>query len=309
MDRFIRFLPKNRLKKALEYFNRGDYQKACREFETYLTKDADKQSAQDQEMVRMYMVESYIEYARELTSKEKYSEATQTLEKAIELQPGYADVQHTLGTLYEKIGRGVEARDRFKKALDINPNYFSARVMLAKSYIGDRNYQRTLEELSTCLSVAPTFYVDHVKNLINLVRNDAPADERETIFHQLLEEKPSSSQVSKQIALEAIRNGDCDFALAELKKSLSMNPDYPDLHNIMGIAYANKGLTDDAILEFEMALKIHPDYLKARLNLALTLYEKGDSEAAMKNLMVVLKLDPNNELAQNLLKELQPVTS
>jgi Tfp pilus assembly protein PilF len=306
VDRFIRFLPKNKFKKALEYFNRGEYRKACREFEAYLSRESETHSMQDNEMNRMYAVEAYIEYAKELTTKEKYQEAAQQLEKAIELQPAYADVQYNLGTLYTKIGKNVEARDRFKNALEINPNYFRARIMLAMSYHADRNFQRTLEELDTCLSAAPTFYVDQVKNLIGLVRNDSPIEERLTIFNQLLEEAPSSSQVSKQIALEAIRNGDCDFAISELKKSLSMNPDYPDLHNLIGIAYANKGLIDDAILEFEKALKIHPDYLKARLNLALTLYEKKSNDEAMKHLMMVLKLDPNNELAQNLLRELQP---
>ncbi len=306
VERFIRFLPKNNFKKALEYFNKADYRKACREFEAYLSRDSQSQSVQNNEMIRMYMVEAYIEYAKELTPKEQYFEAAQQLEKAINLQPNYADVQYNLGTIYEKIGRNVEARDRFKKALEINPNFFRARIMLAMSYHNDRNFQRTLEELETCLSAVPTFYVEPVKNLIRLVRNDSPVQERQMIFSQLLEEKPSSSQVSKQIAFEAIRNGDCDFALSELKKSLSMNPDYPDLHNLMGIAYANKGLTDDAILEFEKALKIHPDYLKARLNLALTLYEKGANDESMKSLMRVLKLDPKNELAQNLLKELQP---
>jgi lipoprotein NlpI len=88
-----------------------------------------------------------------------------------------------------------------------------------------------------------------------------------------------------------------------------MNPDYPDLHNLLGIAYANKGLTDDAIMEFETALKIHPNYLKAHLNVALTLYEKGANETAMRHLEQVLQLDPENELARNLLTELQPVAN
>jgi tetratricopeptide (TPR) repeat protein len=66
-------------------------------------------------------------------------------------------------------------------------------------------------------------------------------------------------------------------------------------------------MTDDAILEFETALKINPDYLKARLNLALAMYEKGSREDAMRNLEMVLELDPENELAVNLLRELQPV--
>jgi Tfp pilus assembly protein PilF len=140
------------------------------------------------------------------------------------------------------------------------------------------------------------------------VGSESSVEERDKIFHSLLAERPSSSQVSKEIALEAIQNGDHELATRELKKSLSMNPNYPDLHNLLGIAYANMGLIDDALLEFETAIKIHPDYLKARLNVALTLYEKGSRDEAMIHLEKVLQLDPENELAQNLLKELQPVT-
>jgi tetratricopeptide (TPR) repeat protein len=66
-------------------------------------------------------------------------------------------------------------------------------------------------------------------------------------------------------------------------------------------------MTDDAIMEFETALKINPDYLKARLNLALALYEKGARDESMRNLELVLELDPENELAVNLLRELQPI--
>jgi Tfp pilus assembly protein PilF len=66
-------------------------------------------------------------------------------------------------------------------------------------------------------------------------------------------------------------------------------------------------MSDDAVVEFETALKINPDYLKARLNLALALYDKGAREEAMRNLEMVLELDPENELAVNLLHELEPV--
>ena len=309
IDRFVVLLPKKALKKALAHFNRGDYRKACKEFEAYLAKQDDGQGGQEQEMIRMYMIESYIGCAKQLKASNKYIEAAEQLEKAIAIEPSYADVHYNLACLYEILGKYDESEGELRRAIDINPNFFKVRVMLAKNHQRSGRIGEAVEELSEFLQVAPTFFIEQVKELIRLIRAGENPEKRESIFHSLLEERPSSSQVSKQISLEAIQNGDYDFALTELKKAISMNPDYPDLHNLLGIAYANKGMTDDAVMEFEKSLKIHPNYLKAHLNIALTLYEKGANDEAMNHLEKVLALDPENELARNLLHELQPVTN
>lgn len=306
-ERFFRFVPRSALKKALTHFNNGDYKKACRDFELYLSRMADEGKSQDQEMIRMYMVESYVEFAKSACREGARAEAAAALEKAVKLQPRYADVHLSLGRLYADLGRTGEARESYGRALTINPGYLKARFLLAKSFSDAGESERAIEELGKSLSSAPSFFADQVNDLARLIRNNAPAEERAPLFHALLEEKPTSAQVSKQIALEAIQNGEYDAAIAELKRSLSITPHYPDIHNLLGIAYANQGMTDDAIMEFETALKINPDYLKARLNLALALYEKGARDEATRNLELVLELDPENELAVNLFRELQPI--
>lgn len=307
VERFVRFVPKSGLKRALTHFNNGDYRRACKEFESHRSRAAFDGKGQDQELMRMYMVESYIGYAKQLTHESKHAEAASVLEKAIALQPRYADVHYSLGSLYVSLGKVAEARERFAQALEINPGYLRARIMLAKSYHDTGENDKALEALEASLSTAPAFLLDQVKDLIRLIRFGSSSEERDILFRRLLEEKPTSAQVSKQIALEAIQNGEYDAAANELKKALSVSPNYPDLHNLLGIAYANRGMTDDAVIEFETALKIHPEYLKARLNLALALYEKGLRDESMRNLEMVLELDPENELAVNLLHELQPV--
>jgi tetratricopeptide (TPR) repeat protein len=204
-ERFFRFIPRAGLKKALTYFNNGDYKRACREFELYLTRIAIEGRSQDQEMIRMYMVESYFEYAKRASRDGKHEDAARTLEKAVELQPRYADIHSSLGMLYAGLGRIEESRECFKRALDINPAYLRARVMLAKSYDDNGDSERAVAELETSLATAPSFFADQVKELARIIRNNAPANEREDAFRRLLEEKPSSAQVSKQIALEADR--------------------------------------------------------------------------------------------------------
>jgi len=309
IDRFIRFLPKSNLKKAIAHFNKGEHRKACREFEAYIERKGCAWSGQDQELIRMYMVESYIEYARKLDADGEAGKAAEQLEKAVEMQPGYADVHYSLAKMYEKIGRRANSRESLKRALSVNPAYFKARVMLARSYWLDGKYDRSAEELANSLSSAPTFYIDKVKELGNLAGKDPENEDAGDIFRTLLEERPSSSQVSKQLALDSIQNGEYEYALTELKKALSIHPDYPDLHNLLGIAYANTGMVDDAVMEFETALKINPDYLKARLNLALTCYEKNIMDEARRQLEKVLEKDPENDLARNLMEELSPVSS
>jgi Flp pilus assembly protein TadD len=125
------------------------------------------------------------------------------------------------------------------------------------------------------------------------------------VFRELLEERPSSAQISKELAIEAIQNGDNDEAMRELKKAVALKPDYPDLHNYLGIAYGNAGMVDDAVQEFEISLKINPYYLKARLNLALLYYENDRYEEAQGQLDEVLTIQPDNQLANNLLSELR----
>ena len=124
---------------------------------------------------------------------------------------------------------------------------------------------------------------------------------------ELIEERPSSAQISKEMAVEAIQEGNTEEAIRELKKAIALKPDYPDLHNFLGIAYGNNGMMDDAVHEFEVALKINPYYLKARLNLALLYYENARYTEAQAQLDQVLKVQPDNQLANNLLQELRLV--
>ncbi|MCK4548540.1 MAG: tetratricopeptide repeat protein, partial [Candidatus Krumholzibacteria bacterium] len=111
VEKFLRFVPKKNLKKAIAFFNKGEYRKACKEFEAYIDHSGETNAGKDQELLRMYMVESYIEYSKQLDNGGNISSAIKELEKAIELQPRYADVHYGLGKLYEKAGRRVNARE------------------------------------------------------------------------------------------------------------------------------------------------------------------------------------------------------
>jgi len=174
-------------------------------------------------------------------------------------------------------------------------------------YLLDNESPKCIEELQKSLSCAPGFYVKKDNTLTRDIKNGLDREDILRQFDNVLRERPSSAQVSKQIALEHIQQGNYDSAITELKKTLSLTPDFADLHNMLGIAYVNIGSKDDGIMEFNTALKINPEYLKAHLNIALTYYEKGSFSESSRHLDKVLKIDPENELALNLKNELPTV--
>ena len=303
---FLNLFPRTSLRKAIDYLSSGDYAKACNYFEIYISKnDYFCGNSDKHELIRMYISEAYIEYAKALKEKGKYQEAYDLLLKMIKIAPDYSDVFYMCADLNEKLGRTEEAVKNIRRALSINPNYFNARIFYAKLlYLSKKRPEKSVAELKDSLSRAPGFYINKVNKLIREIINGTDKDEVIRQFISILREKPSSVQVSRQIALENIQRGQYDSAISELKKALSLKPDFADLHNLLGIAYANKGAKDDAIMELKTALKINPEYLKAHLNIALTYFECGFNEESSKHLERVLQIDPGNELAVNLKKEL-----
>lgn len=69
-------------------------------------------------------------------------------EKALEIQPHYADIRNYLGAAYHAMGRTQEAIQAFRQALSVNPRYIDAVLNLAIVYrdMGERDEANTLFE-------------------------------------------------------------------------------------------------------------------------------------------------------------------
>lgn len=307
LKRFFNFVPRDDYSRALDLFNEGQYTKALRIFENLLQGEGKGENL-DIATIELFACESHVALSKERMNEGKLSSAIAEMEKAVALKPNFADLRFSLGNLYIDEGRIDDAADNFRKALDINPKFFKAGVSLARAHYQRGQADDAIRSLTDSKENCPKFYVENLGDLIQMLKIHEDDDAVRRGFHEILEERPSSAQISREIAIEAIQNGHYGDAIRELKKAIALKPDYPDLHNYLGIAYGNHGMVDDSIEEFEVALKINPYYLKARLNLALALYDCGRLVEAQNHIERVLSVQPENQLALNLLTELRAVT-
>jgi Flp pilus assembly protein TadD len=309
LKRLFNLMPKDEYSHALDLFNIGQYRKALKKFEALLAGASQIKARSDMDIstVELYACEAHVALSKELASEGDVSEAIRQMEMAVALKPRFADLRYALGSLHDETNNLTQAEELIRSALDINPKFFRAHVHLARILKAKGDREGAIRELETARESCPKFYAQELNGLLKALRADKGDEELKTFFHCIIEEKPSSAQISRELAIEAIQHGNNAGAIRELKKALTLQPDYPDLHNYLGIAYGNAGMVDDAIEEFEISLKINPKYIKARLNLALLLYENERYPESKSNIEAVLQVQPDNQLANNLYRELETV--
>jgi len=155
--------------------------------------------------------------------------------RAIELDPNYAESYNNLGFIYHKKGDYERAKEYFEKTLEINPNHEKARMNL--------------------------------KNIDALMK--IPKEERTRGEILTERDKSVSERVESlnNLGVEKGKSGDLEGAILLFNKAVELDPDHAESYNNLGYAYYKKGEYDRAEEYFKKTLEIDPDHEKARVNL------------------------------------------
>ncbi|GIU71488.1 MAG: hypothetical protein KatS3mg003_0967 [Candidatus Nitrosocaldaceae archaeon] len=92
-----------------------------------------------------------------LTKLQRYEEAIEAYNKALEINPNYAEAWNNKGYALAKLQRYEEAIEAYNKALEINPNY--AEAWNNKGYALDelQRYEEAIEAYNKALEINPNY--------------------------------------------------------------------------------------------------------------------------------------------------------
>jgi adenylate cyclase len=229
-----------------------------------------------------------------------WASGTKNLEAWECVRLGAADVY---GTTMERL---LKAKRLFERALELDPNYAMAWVMLSWFHhyesvaagIGD--VERREAGLAAVLDCAEkALKLDpacaDAYGQLALCRLEVNAfDEAIDMSERAIAMAPSSADNLCVAAMVLTKSGQPDRGVELIKKALRASPLYrAELLRCLGLAYRLSGQVEAAVSAYKESLRRDSEYLAAHVNLTSSLGELGRVEEAKAAAREIFRLEPN----------------
>jgi adenylate cyclase len=201
----------------------------------------------------------------------------------------------------------TEAKALFKKALELDPNYAIAWVMLGWTYYHDADVGTGMG-LESGRVTALESVLECAQAALELDPNCADAYAEIALCHLSNGEYDQAIAMSKKaislapniaenLAISAVilsKAGQPSRSIELIRKAMRLCPIYPIWYlYALGTACRLTHENDSAVDAFKEAVKRSPDYLAPHVGLASALGELGQSEEAKETVFEILRLEPD----------------
>jgi tetratricopeptide (TPR) repeat protein len=170
--------------------------------------------------------------------------------------PGRVPVAHNnLGVLYDGRGLHDKALEEYEKAIAINPAFADARANLGVAYKRRGNYEKAIEEYQKALAANPNM-AEARTNLGLAYYHQGRYDKAVAEYQKALNIDPLLAAAYYNLGLAYIAQGLDDQALEAYKKALAINSALADAHYALGLIYYSKKNYTAAKMHFDKAQEL-----------------------------------------------------
>jgi len=205
---------------------------------------------------------------------------------------------NNLGVILFQEGQWDEAVAHYQKALEIQPGYAEAYLNLGNALDQKREIGEAIVQYQKALELYPGLAEAHANLGVALLQK-GEVDEALAHFQQAATLDPGNAKTCNDLGWAFLQKGEVDEAIVQYRKALTIKSDYAEAHNNLGWALLSKGQIGQAAGEFQKALQINPNYAGAYNNLGIALFNEGQPEAAISQFQEALRLNPNDTETKN----------
>jgi protein O-GlcNAc transferase len=240
----------------------------------------------------------------QLAHQGQVEEAIDAFQKALQVDPKYADGHFNLGVLFRGQGKLDDAIESYKRAIAVKPKHFDAMYNLGNALKEKGMLDEAVTAFQQSLSIKPDFAEAH-NNLGNALRELKRLEEAGVSYQNALSVNPDYIDAQNNLGITCSEMGKMDEAVAIYQKVLATNPNSAEVHNNLGNALRDLRQLDEAVVCFNRALDIKPGYVDALNNLGNALRDLGQLDQALGCYKRSIAINPDLAEAHNNLGNVQ----
>jgi tetratricopeptide (TPR) repeat protein len=230
--------------------------------------------------------------ARLTLKEQKLLEALNVARDTSRRFPDNVEGMGVLGACLRANGEADESLEVLNKAIELNPDYAEALINRGLIRLSQENKPEALADLEVAHRLKP-----HIKQIWDLVVGlKVEAQEYSDailLLINIIEIDPENEKRLATLALCYQHLKDFNSAIEAYNKALAIKPDYVEAHINLGSAFKEQGRLEEAIEAYNKALAIKPDYAEAYNNMGVALKEQGKLEEAIEAYNKALAIKPD----------------
>ncbi|MBL7074604.1 tetratricopeptide repeat protein, partial [candidate division KSB1 bacterium] len=186
--------------------------------------------------------------------------------------------------------RTDEAREHFDKAIELDPDFAQAYLYRSFDFTSDEDLKSHLKQ-----AVALADKVSEGERLLIEQRKafwlDNNLGERLKLRKQLARKYPKDKRARNLLGIAYYGRDEDDKAIAELEAAVALDKDYPPPYNQLGYAYREIGEYEKAEQAFKDYIRLIPDEPNPYDSMADLYMKTGRFEEAIENYQKAVELD------------------
>ena len=230
----------------------------------------------------------------------RLDEAVLRYRRAIEVQPDYVPAFNNLGVTLRAQGKVDDAIRAYDAGLRLRDDYPDLHYNLANALLQVNRAAEAAGHLRRAGRADPDSAGVH-NNLGTALAEQGRLDEAAAEFQRAIALEPDSARAHRNLGNLLGSLGRRDQALTHLKRAVTLAPDDPEALYDLGVGALETGDFGRAVDAFTRALAVRPGYVEAHNNLGIAFGSQGRLNDAIAQFEQALRLRPGfPDAARNL---------
>ncbi len=216
--------------------------------------------------------------------------AAVNIQRAANIPPNLALIQHELGNFKMLEGEYAEARDAYERALTLSPRHFRSYIGIADSMAATDEDADIEPYLVKAVGIAPAFLAGRTA-LGSFYARMGETEKAVEQYKAALDLNSKYDNASLGLGIILAETDQTDEAEKYLAQTISLNPGSFRAYYYLGNIWFNRGEFARARTQYEEGLKYMPNFAETNYALGAVLYRLGNPDAALAQFEKVLRIN------------------